>query len=156
MEVKKKRIEVVATDGIETRRLVWVEQGQDGSFYWGLCIPKSTSHSSYHASGKMHFSQYHEPSIWERISKFRGTRQLAFIGIARDFHRIKPRRFEHKKLDGIVYADFRAIQGDYVNISLHLIEKEHTELLKSLTKIFPNPMISLFTFTNPWVAIALY
>jgi len=156
MEVEKKRIEVVATDGIETRKLIWIEQGKDGSFYWGTCIPKSNFHSSYHASGKMCFSQYHEPTVWKRISKFKGTRQLAFIGIVKNFRAIKLSRFEHKKLDGIVYVDFRTLKGDAVNISLHLIEKEHTEFLQSLTKIFPNPILFLFTFTNPWIVIAVY
>ena len=155
MEVEKKRIEIVATDGIETRRLVWIEQDRDGSFYWGTTIPKSDFHSSYHASGKMHFSKYHKPSFWERISEFKGTRQLASIAIVKDFHKIRHSQFKQRKLDGIVYVDFRTLKGDYVNISLHLIEKGHTEFLQPLTKIFPNPMISLFTYTNPWVAIAV-
>jgi len=163
IEVEKKRIEVVATNGTETRRLIWIEQGRDGSFYWGLCIPKFYFHSSYHASGKMLFSQYHKPTVWERISKFKGSRQLASIGIAKDFGRIKSSRYELKKLDGIVYVDFRTLRGDTINISLHLTEKGHTEFIKSFldflqsqTEISQNPMVSLFTFTNPWVAIVVY
>jgi len=164
IEVEKKRIEVVATDGTETRRLIWIEQGKDGSFYWGTCIPKLYFHSSYHASGKMHFSQYHKPTVWERISKFTGSRQLANIGMTKDFDRIKSSRYElKKKLDGIVYVDFRTLRGDTINISLHLTEKGHIEFLQpfleflqSLPKVPQNPMVSLFTFTNPWVAIVVY
>ena len=156
IEVEKKRIEVVATDGIETRRLIWIQQGRDGSFYWGPCIPEGGFHSSYHASGKMLFSKYHEPTVWERISKFKGIRQLSFIGMIKDLRKIHYSPFEHKKLDGVVYVDVRTLKGDQISISLHLIEKGHTEFLQSLTKIFPNSMISLFTFTNPWIAIAVY
>jgi len=33
MEAEKKRVEIVATDGEEIRRLIWIEQVKDGSFY---------------------------------------------------------------------------------------------------------------------------
>lgn len=156
IKVEKKRIEVVATDGVETRRLIWIEQGKDGSFYWGLCIPKDDFHSSYHASGKMLFSKYHEPTVWERISKFRGIRQLSFIGIPKDLRKIHHSPYERKKLDGVVYVDVRTLKGNDIRISLHLIEKGHTKFLQGLTKVFLNPMMSLFTFTNPWVVIVVY
>jgi hypothetical protein len=156
--VEEKTIEVIATDGIETRKLIWVKQDKDGSFYWGLCIRKRDSHSSYHASGRMQFSKYHEPTIWERISHFKGMRQLCSIAIIRDLNKIKcsHKKFERKKLDGTIYVDFRTLKRDSVGISLHLIEKGHTEFLQSLTKIFPNSTIHLFTFTNPWLATVVY
>jgi len=155
---EEKTIEVIATDGIETRKLIWVKQDKDGSFYWGLCIRKHDFHSSYHASGKMRFSKYHEPTVWERISRFKGMRQLCSVALIRDLNSLRRshKRFERKKLDGIVYVDFRTLKSDSVGISLHLIEKGHTEFLQSFTKIFPNPTISLFTFTNPWLAVVVY
>jgi hypothetical protein len=156
MEYEKKRIEVVATDGIETRRLIWVEQCEDGSFYWGICIPKGDFHSSYHASGEMHFSKYHEAQTWEKIAEFKGTRQLCFVGIINDLSKIHNSPYERKKLDGVAYVDVRTLQSNQISMSLHLVEKEHTEVLESVTKFFKNPTISLFTFTNPWVAIAVY
>jgi len=112
----------------------------------------------------MVFSQYHKPTVWERISKFTGSRQLVSIGLAKDFSRIKPSRYELKKLDGIVYVDFRTLRGDTINISLHLTERGHTEFLQSFLDFLQsvpsarssNPMISLFTFTNPWVAVVVY
>ena len=156
IELEKKRIEVVATDGIETRKLIWIEQDKDGSFYWGTAIPKSDFHSSYHATGEMHFSKYHEPSVWEPTSKFKGTRQLASFTIIKDFHKIRPSRFKQSNLDGIVYVDFRTHKGDYVDISLFLSEKVRTKFLQSLTKIFRNQTISLFKFTNLWLVITVY
>jgi hypothetical protein len=156
VEYEKERIEVVATDSIETRRLIWVEQCEDGSFYWGPCIPKGDFHSSYHASGEMHFSKYHEAQIWEKIEGFKGIRQLCFVGIIKDLSQIHNSSYERKKLDGVAYVDVRTLKSNQISISLHLVEKGHTEFVESLTKIFKNPAISLFTFTNPWVAIAVY
>jgi hypothetical protein len=158
LEVKseKKRIEVLATDGVETRRLIWVEQCEDGSFYWGVCIPKGDFHSSYHASGRMHFSKYHEAQIWEKIAHFKGVRQLCFVAIFKDLSKIHNSPYERKKLDGVAYVDVRTLKGNQISISLHLVEKGNTEFVESFNKIFKNPTISLFTFTNPWVAIAVY
>jgi len=111
----------------------------------------------------MLFSQYHKPTVWQRISKFTGSRQLASIGLAKNFSRIKPSRYELKKLDGIVYVDFRTLRGDTINVSLHLTERGHIEFLQSsldffqsLPMISSNPMISVFTFTNPWLAVVVY
>mgnify|MGYP001032599012 CR=1 FL=1 len=156
MGYEKKRIEVVATDGTKTRRLIWVEQCEDGSFYWGICVPKADFHSSYHASGKMRFSKYHRATIWEQISNFQGIKQLCFVGMIKDIQKIHNSPYEHKKVDGVAYVDVRTLQGNQISISLHLVEKGRMELLQSLTRIFQNPTISLFTFTNPWVAIAVY
>jgi len=153
---EKKRIEVVATDGVETRRLIWVEQRKDGSFYWGGCIPKGDFHSSYHASGEMHFSRYHEAQTWDAIASFKGVRQLCFVGIIKDLSRIHHSPYKRKKLDGVAYVDVRTLKSNQISISLHLVEKGNKEFVESFNKIFKNPTISLFTFTNPWVAIAVY
>jgi len=146
----------VATNGIETRRLTWIEQGTDGSFYWGLCIPKGDFHSSYHASGKMLFSKHHKPHVWERIAEFKGMRQLSSISMVKDFSKIHYSPFGCKKLDGVVYVDYRTLKSNQISIEIVLIEKGHTESLQTLLKIFPNPMIFIFTCTNPWVVVLVH
>jgi hypothetical protein len=155
MKIKRKRIEVVATDGEEIRRLLWIEQSSDGSFYWGLVIPKMDLHSSYHASGKFRFSNYHEPLKEQKLSDFKGIRNLSTIAVGKDVKRITYKPFKQKKLDGVIYIDFRSMKKDTVNIHLFLVEQGRLELLQDLLKrAAPDLQITIFTFVEPWLVVA--
>lgn len=153
---EKKRIEIVATDGKVTRRLVWIEQSKDGSTYWGQIIPKTKFYSSYHASGKFRFSRDFEEAQWQKISEFKKVRQLANITMIRDLSKIPYKRFGLRKLDGIVYIDFRTLEGDNVHINLMLIEKNQFEHLEPLIARVHDTQIHLFAFTDPWIAISFH
>ncbi|MHA1832447.1 MAG: hypothetical protein ACTSV7_00530 [Candidatus Baldrarchaeia archaeon] len=155
METERKRVEVVATDGEEIRRLLWIEQLKDGSFYWGLVVPKSDVHSSYHASGTFRFSKYHEPLERQKLSNFKGISNLSTVAVAKDVKKIAYKPFKPKKLDGVVYIDFRAMKKNTVNIHLFLIEQGHPELLQGLLSMAsPDLQITIFTLMKPWLVVA--
>lgn len=155
MKADRKRVEVVATDGEEIRRLLWIEQAKDGSFYWGLVIPESDVHSSYHASGKFHFSRYHEPMMRQELATFEGVSNLSAIAVVKDLKKITYKTFKPRKLDGVVYIDFRAMEKDTVNIHLFLIEQNRSELInKLLTKAGSDLQITIFTAMKPWLVVA--
>jgi hypothetical protein len=155
LETDRKRIEIIATDGKEMRRLLWIEQSKDKSFYWGLVIPESDLHSSYHASGRFRFSNYHELLERQKLSDFKGISNLVTVAFAKDVKKITYKPFELKKLDGVVYVDFRAMKKDTVNIHLSLIEQSHPELLQGLLSMASSDLqISIFTFTKPWLVVA--
>ena len=154
MDYAKRRIEVVATDGKETRRLIWIKQGKDGSFYYGDCTTGSGFHISYHESGEWHFDKYEKLAL-EKTVNLKGARQLGGYIINRNLSEIdrSPNKFRESD---VVYVDIRTFKTDYIRINLHLVEKGCFEALKSFPEIVNNPEISLFTFTNPWVAITVY
>jgi hypothetical protein len=155
METERKRVEVVATDGEEIRRLLWIEQSKDGSFYWGLVIPENNLHSSYHASGTFRFSNYHELSQRQKLPNFKGISNLSTVAVAKDVKKITYKPFKPKKLDGVVYIDFRAMKRNTVNIHLFLIEQDHLELLTGLLSMAsPDLQITIFTFMKPWLVVA--
>jgi len=154
MEVEPKRVEIVATDGEEIRRLLWIEQSKDGSFYWGLVIPKSDVHSSYHTSGKFHFSIYHKSSQRQKLSNFKGIANLAGLAVIKNLKKITYKPFKPKKLDGVVYVDFRAMKQHTINIDLFLIEQGHPELLQGfLKRAAPDLQITIFTAMKPWLVV---
>lgn len=156
MDVKRKRVEVLATDGEEIRRLMWIEQAKDGSFYWGLVIPRSDVHSSYHPSGEFHFSLYHKPSQRQKLANFKGITNLAGLAVIKNLKKITHKPFEPRKLDGVVYIDFRAMEQDTINIDLLLIEQGHPELLQRfLKRAAPDLQVTIFTVMKPWLVIAI-
>jgi hypothetical protein len=153
--IEKKRFEVIATDGKEIRRLLWVEQSKDGSFYWGLVIPRGDLHSSYHASGIFRFTNHHEPFKHQKLTNFKGIENISTVAIIKDLKKITYKSFKPKKLDGVVYIDFRAMKNNTVNIHLLLIEQGHLELLQSFFKTASSDLqITIFTYTNPWLGVA--
>lgn len=155
METEKKRVEVVATDGEEIRRLLWIEQSKEGSFYWGLVIPKSDLHSSYHSSGALHFSKYHEPLERQKLSNFKGINNLSTLAVAKKVKKITYKPFKPKKLDGVVYIDFRAMKKNTVNIHLFLMEQGHPEFLQGLLSMASSDLqITIFTVMSPWLVVA--
>jgi len=155
MVTEKKRVEIVVTDGDEIRRLIWIVQGADGSFYWGLVVPKSDTHSTYHASGRFQFSKHHKPSEWAKLSEFKGIKNLASVAVIKDLKKITFKPFKLSRLDGVVYVDFRSMKKDTVNIHLYLIEPGHPESLKGVLSIpSEDKQITIFTVMKPWLAVA--
>lgn len=153
-EFEKKRVEVVVSNGVEMRRLLWIEQSENGSFYWGLVVPDSDLHSSYHASGTFRSSRHHEPSERQKLSEFKGLSYILTIAVVKDVKRITYKPFELKELDGVFYIDFRAMKRDTVNIHLFLIEKDHLELLHGfLSKASSDLQMTIFAFMRPWLVI---
>lgn len=159
MDVKRKRVEVLATDGEEIRRLMWIEQAKDGSFYWGLVIPRSDVHSSYHPSGEFHFSLYHKPSQRQKLANFKGITKLAGLAVIKNLKKITHKPFEPRKLDGVVYIDFRAMEQDTINIDLLLIEQGHPEqrfVDKAYESLKPSAQALMLTLRNTRNRVLFY
>lgn len=157
METDKKHVEVVATDGDELWRVLWIKQSRDGSIYLGPAIsfPEIDLHSSYHTSGAFHFSRHQEGFKFQKLSDFKGIHTIITHAIPKDIKKRPYEPFKSKKLDGLVYIDFRAMKNNTVNIHLCLIEQGRLDLLQNLLqKTSPDLQITIFTCIEPWLVIA--
>jgi hypothetical protein len=158
VNVSKKRIEIIATDGRKNRRILWVEQARDGSFYWGPIYKNGGElRSTYKASGQRRAYELEKQTvIWSPIAKFKGACQLAYYGMTKDLSALPFKPYISKKIDGIVYVDYRTLQRRDFHASLYLVEKGHPEYLQRIIELFPNANLHLFTFTNPWTLVLIH
>jgi len=96
----------------------------------------------------------HEPSKRRKLSNFKGISNISTVAVAKDVKRITYKPFKPKKLDGVVYIDFRAMKKDTINIHLFLIEQGRLELLQGLlARASADLQITIFTFMKPWLVV---
>ncbi len=158
METEKRHVEVVVTDdGDELWRVVWIKQARDGSIYLGPAIsfPETDLHSSYHTSGLFRLSRLQEWIKFQKLSDFKGMHTIITHGIPKDVERRLYEPFKSKKLDGLVFIDFRTMKNNTVNIDLIFLEQGRLELLQGLLRRGSSDLqITIFTFMEPWLVIA--
>jgi len=157
---RKKRLEVLVTDGGQIRRLIWIERTSNG-IYWGYCSEGGEIfRQTYHNDGNR-FSIVADKTrpigTGPRLSQFKGVLQLASTGWAPNIDLFKlplTTSYQFKRLDSVVYIDIRPIRKG-VNVDLFLLEPLRLEFLNPLLeKSYRNPQtIHIFTSIEPWVAV---
>jgi len=182
---KAKRLEVIATDGDNTARLLWFRIGNMGGIYGSIFHPSFAMHRSYHPDGSVH---------WKLDGKVRDNAQAGRIfkesGYSKDVDsgphlrsftghfsflqggfRLDPDCLEHLlqyefgNVDRLLIVDSRAIGGEqrHVNFYLDLVEVGSYGALNTRMKKYQ------YTFTkakmicehhcylefSPWVLFSL-
>ena len=154
------RIELIATDGINQKRILWVAVTSNG-VYSGFCFENRDLHISYHFDGNVFHNWFGEKPIKTRtlpsLKDLDNCYQLynaCFTNNLNRLHDTPPYKME--KLDAVVNVDTRAYPKG-IGVNLFIIPQNRPELISKIVR-FP-PTITeahLFLRCNPWIALVLY
>ncbi|MFQ5951310.1 MAG: hypothetical protein ACE5KH_04415 [Candidatus Geothermarchaeales archaeon] len=157
---KGHRIEVLATDGAKSVRLLWFTREKD-DLYWGPLIQGLDSHGSYHASGVRHFTYRSDKGKkvgtgewhWPRLDEFAGIAQLTGSTSRKDLTHIPWVPYKGKRVDEAIWIDTRGIASDWMFINVLLLEPKRFDLLKGLGGAYPGSYLHISISIKPWLVV---
>lgn len=131
---KSFHIELIATDGIVQKRVLWAHSAPNG-VYCGMCTNGKDFHVTYHADGNV-FTNFGGKTTklftGKNFKEFRGHQQLLSSGVTNYLsHGLYP-SYVLKKVNALVSIDVRSYKQD-VGCMLFMVEASF-EALSSLVK----------------------
>lgn len=154
------RIELVATDGVSQRKVLWIDAKENG-VYLGFCEQGGKDyHTSYHRDGNM-FSTIngklaHE-ARFQSLDEFKNAQSVSTFGFPPDLRRFRGVSYALKKLDAIIYIDVRPFQKErgFINCLVHLLEPQRFDMLKKIAELPGLKQIQIFTNYQPWIVVSI-
>ena len=161
----KARIEVLVTDGIEIRRLLWVQRKPNG-VYFGMCNSMSNEfgeimHFSYHEDGNRFLTLKGKKmalGVGQRLSEFKGIFHIGQTVDAWVGKDVGHELYQYRKLYSAIYIDRRNFESG-LNMHLWLLEPFRFELLTNELAIERGNLgefseIHIFSSLEPWIVVA--
>lgn len=153
-------IELLATDGKATKRILWVAVTSNG-VYSGFCSEDRDEHVSYHFDGNVFHTWFREkptktltlPPLKDLDNRY----QLYSIVFTSDLNRLHDTHpYKMEKLDAIVSVDTRAYTRG-IGVNLYIIPHNRPDLISEMIRFQPTIREAhLFLKCNPWIALVLY
>lgn len=159
---KPLHVELIATDGIVQKRVLWVHSAPNG-VYCGLCTDGRDMHVTYHADGNV-FNNFGgkmtKAYTGKTFKEFKGHQQVLCSGVTSSLAHSYYPLYTLKKLNAIVSIDVRNyVKG--VGCMLFMVEANFNAL-GNLARQFQTgnqPHVTefhSFMECNPWIALVLY
>jgi len=167
------KIEVVATNGNEIRRVAWIH-GSLGGISGGNHVRIGEDiHFTYHESGEFHIKRDNiklSKSFGPKLSEFKGRFMLSMVAFSKEISALPYRKCEFKRTDEVIYIDTRFGQRKEVQLGMHLVENNRRDLLvptlgritltdNGFTVSSQGEMpthIHVFTSFNPWLEVEIF
>jgi hypothetical protein len=151
------RIELIATDGIVQKRLLWVEATSGGVYVGMVKIDGSKEHYSYHADGNTFSTANGKKQKLVQLqpfSSFKGMQQIQanVLGLGSFSTRVD---YKQKKLTAAVYVDVRNYKSQMIECNLILLEPYRMDKL-NFTPNEPLSELHVFSKFNPWIVFWLH
>jgi len=153
------RLEVIITDGVSQRRVIWVSIKKNG-IYSFFTFGGNGNHSSYHKDGSLWrtFNGIRQRiAQFQPLNSFKGSHQLSSMAFTTEMSGSPAAPpYVMKKLDSAVYIDVRPYVKKKLDIgvNLTLLEPERYSSLQGI-KSFARE-IHLYPCFNPWLVITIY
>jgi hypothetical protein len=150
-------IEVIATDGVMQKRIVWINITQNG-IYYSFVQDGVDTHSSYHRDGNV-FKTVNgvikKIATFEPLDAIKGTAQIASFGFTTNLSKLPfPEYKMQKKLHNIIFVDVRTYKHrDDVGFNITLLEPRRYDLLVGIENI--RSEIHLYTRFTPWLLLTI-
>jgi hypothetical protein len=153
-------IEVLATDGIIQKRVLWIDIRSNG-VYSGFCFNGSDMHTSYHADGNI-FNTYNGKTIkiatFPPLKDLKDMEQIGCFGFSSEIREIPCLQYKMKKLDAATFIDVRAYKKRKkdVGCTCCVVKPQSTNFISAFTKDNITTEIHVFTNVKPWILIRTY
>jgi hypothetical protein len=153
------RVELVATDGVTQRKVLWIDAKENG-VYLGFCEQGQDSHTSYHRDGNV-FSTINGKLVgrarFQRLDDFKNAQSVSSFGFPPDLRGFRGVDYVLKEVDAVVYLDVRPFQKErgFINCLVYLLEPQRFDLLKNLAKLPGLKQIQIFTNYQPWIVVSI-
>lgn len=158
----EKNFRIVATDGTNTKEVMWIRH-TGNELFLGQILDGMDCHHSYHNDGTYHFKMKHEdekkphyPFPDEKLmplNNFTGQKQLFMMdATSEDILQNSIHDYIYSKYDDVIFIDLRNCREGHFVISAHLIEPNRLDLIKP--DFFGNKThMHVLTSVNPWLVI---
>ena len=143
-------IELIATDGIIQKRLIWIEARSNGVYVSTVKKDGSKEHYSYHADGNTFLTTNGKTQKLVQLqpfSSFKGMRQLQayVLGLGSLSTRVD---YKQKQLTAAVYVDVRNYKSQMIGCNPILLEPYRMDKL-DFTPKEPLSELRVFSKFNP-------
>jgi len=170
-QIYKNSIRVIGIDSEKLYEILFISQGSDRSFYYGLCMNEDTGHYSRHKSGRVYlqppkkyplkkedkpFMQFERLPLTElNHNESFPSLTLSVEGIKQDDKPYGMKEYKNKKFDGIFALDLRKF-SNCISIHTYLVpdKSKIDDVLKN--DLFKEGEFYLFTKTNPNLLLVAY
>jgi len=155
-------LEVLATDGTQIKRVLFIDQTSNG-IYAGWIFKDRVTYLTYHNDGNRFITtkiNNESEEIKEYLGKaqtldnFRGLFQIADFSFASSISKLPylP-EYKLKRLDSILYIDTRSYaQG--IGCSVLLLEPNKFDLINNIV-FHKEEEFHIFTKFNPWILVSV-
>ena len=182
---KAKSLELIATDGVQTARLIWFRIGSDGGIYGSFFHKNIAIHRSYHSDGVVHWkadkpmekvinveevfkeSGYSgEVDCAPPLGSFKGYFNFLQGGFRLDVDLFQQGvSYEFGSVDRLLIIDSRTIKGEqrHLNFYLDLIESGSYEILNERMEGYQKTLTNAgmicehhcYLEFEPWLLVSL-
>jgi hypothetical protein len=154
-------IEVIATDGADTKRILWLNRTPNG-LYAGWSFAGVGAHFSYHKDGRTHWDFGGRKVPYKERAPLNAVKGLNFLlvfGIPRQLMEATT-SYGRRKRDIILHIDTRSFRKRMIVCHLLLLEPgrfDHLNCIMQKTGLaFNYSIINVITQVEPWVVVAFY
>jgi len=158
---KRSEIEVLATDGLDTKRILWIARNSNG-LYAGWSFGGVGFHFSYHKDGRTHWEMGGRKVPYKNRTPLNAVKGLNFLlvfGIPRRLMEATS-SYGRKKKDVILHIDTRSFKKRTIVCHLLLLEPGRFDRLSALNDgtglAFDYSIIHVLTHVEPWIVVAFY
>jgi hypothetical protein len=152
-------LEVLATDGIIQKRIIWVSVTSQG-VYSDFISEKADRHISYHVDGTAWLTQdgkvrqIMKDTKLSPLTDFKDSYQLFTCGFSQDINKLHTLDYGRKKLDAVVYIDTRSYKSKtHIGCNISLLEPRRNDLLEPIESFASE--IHIYTQFTPWIVVTI-
>ncbi len=158
---KRSEIEVLATNGSDTKRILWIARTPNG-LYAGWSLKGVGFHFSYHKDGRTHWEMGGRKVPYKNRTPLNAVKGLNFLlvfGIPRQLME-GTSSYRRKKKDVILHIDTRSFKKPTIVCHVLLLEPGRLDRLSALSDgnqlAFDYSIIHVLTQVEPWIVVAFY
>ncbi len=156
------KIEVIATNGIIQRKIIWISITPNG-IYCDIAYDGMDRHMSLHKDGSFWTTFDGESKKGYQIKpldKFKGRHQLVVFDFVPDITQIVTPDYRMNKLDSVIFVDTRAYNEQtrlYITCTIDLIEPNKYQLLEGIERFGGEIHVyTQFKQIVPWIVISIH
>jgi hypothetical protein len=154
----KPRIELIATDGIVQKRLLWIDARPNGVYISRVHKDGSEDHYSYHVDGNTFLTTNGKKQKLVQLqpfSSFKGMCQLQCLVLGLGSFSTRVDYKQKKQLTATVYVDVRNYKSQMIGCNPILLESYKMDKLNFDPKT-PLTELRVFSQFNPWIVLWMY